>query len=65
MDVMDALSKMFNFKWTLQKYHSEEWISPPIGGNWTNPNATFTGIFGKLLFYFLAFCPNAVLQRLV
>ncbi len=48
VDVVDTMSKMFNFKWTIEKYHSDEWISSPIGGNWTNLNASFTGIFGKL-----------------
>jgi hypothetical protein len=47
VDVVDTMSKMFNFKWTIEKYHSDEWISSPIGGNWTNLNASFTGIFGR------------------
>ncbi len=47
VDVVDTMSKMFNFKWTIEKYHSDEWISSPVGGNWSNLNASFTGIFGR------------------
>ena len=45
VDVLDALAKMFNFKWNIEKYPTDEWITSPK--NWSDPNSTFTGMFGK------------------
>ena len=47
VDVVKSISTMYNFKWTFKKYHTDEWISTPKGGNWSDPTATFTGVFGN------------------
>jgi hypothetical protein len=50
---VNAMAEMFNFQWSVQKFPNEEWGTSPIGGNWSNPNPTFVGIFGKYFFYVL------------
>jgi len=64
VDFVDAMAKMFNFKWTAKKYHSSEWTSSPSTGNWSNPNSTFTGIFGTFNNLYKASCGGTMVEHL-
>jgi hypothetical protein len=41
------MAEIFNFEWAIKKFHNDDWGASPVGGNWSNLNSTFTGIFGK------------------
>lgn len=43
-DTMDILAHQNNFTWQTER--GENWGVLPLTGNWTDPNATFGGIFG-------------------
>jgi hypothetical protein len=45
------MAEIFNFEWAIKKFHNDDWGASPVGGNWSNLNSTFTGIFGKYLFF--------------
>ena len=45
VDFVDAVSKMFNFSWKVEKFPNDVWITSPK--NWSDPNSTFSGMFGQ------------------
>jgi hypothetical protein len=49
VDLTNELAKMYNFSWRIAKFESDNWGTNPLGGNWSAPNLTFGGVFGRIL----------------
>ena len=47
---MNALSKMYNFTWTVEKEPNDDWGTVPKTGTHEDDNATFGGVLGDVIY---------------